>query len=103
MTTKILIERVVQHGHEPQVLDLMKQLRALCLDQPGYIQSETLRDASNPSRLLVIIQWDELGHWRHWEASDARHRLTTEMRTHLEQDPAINVFLEGLSAETSGA
>lgn len=103
MSAKILIERVVQHGHEPQVLDLMKQLRGLCLSQPGYLQGETLRDASNPSRLLVISQWEELGHWRHWEESEARHRLAAELRPHLEQDPTIDVFLEGLSVETSGA
>ena len=103
MSAKILIERVVQHGHEPQVLDLMKQLRSLCLDQPGYLQGETLRDASNPSRLLVISQWAELGHWRLWEKSDERRRLDGELRTHLEHESTIDVFLEGLSAETSGA
>ena len=103
MSVKVLIERHVTYGHEQPVYDLLKQLRAHCLDQSGYIQGETLRDAMDPSHLLVISHWFGLGHWRQWESSAVRRELDQKVRAHLESDPVVRVYLEGLSEEISGA
>ena len=103
MAVKVLIERHVKYGHEQQVFDLLKQLRVHCLDQPGYIQGETLRDALDPSHILVISHWFGLGHWRQWESSATRQKLDGKVREHLERDPTVRVYLRGLSDDTSGA
>lgn len=103
MAVKVLIERHVTYGHEQPVYDLLKQLRAHCLDQPGYIQGETLRDALDPSHLLVISHWFGLGHWRQWESSAIRRELDQKVRAHLEGDPVVRVYLRGMSDEISGA
>ncbi len=103
MAAKVLIERLVQHGHETEIIALLKDLRTRCLDQPGYLRGETLRDATNPSRLLVISHWSGLAQWRDWETSADRDAIEGRIRPHLEQDPAIDVYLEGLSEEISGA
>ena len=103
MAVKVLIERHVKYGDEQPVYDLLKQLRTHCLDQPGYIQGETLRDAMDPSHLLVISHWFGLGHWRQWESSTVRQELDQQVRAHLESDPVVRVYLEGMSEEISGA
>jgi len=77
-------------------------LRARCLEQPGYISGETLRENGNPSLLLVISTWYGLSDWRSWERQEERRAIVEEMRSHLSAQPRIRVFLEGLAASVSG-
>ena len=57
----------------------------------------------DPSHLLVISHWFGLGHWRQWESSTVRQELDQQVRAHLESDPVVRVYLEGMSEEISGA
>ncbi len=64
MAVKVVIERKVLPGQERRVLELLRALRIRCLDEPGYITGETLRDSEDPNNLVVISTWFGLGDWR---------------------------------------
>ncbi|WP_322819262.1 antibiotic biosynthesis monooxygenase family protein [Tepidiforma sp.] len=103
MAVKVLIERRVLPGHERIILDLLRQLRIRCLDEPGYISGETLRDSDDPHNIIVISTWFGLGDWKRWSQSPDRRDFEARIRQHLAAPERVRVLLEGLSEQLSGA
>ena len=103
MAVKVLIERKVLPGQERRVFDLLRQLRARCLEQGGYITGETLRDSEDPRTLSVVSTWFGLMDWRNWHQSEIRRTLESQIRVHLAGPERVRVLLEGLSEQVSGA
>jgi heme-degrading monooxygenase HmoA len=103
MAVKVLIERRVLPGQERRVLELLRRLRARCLEQEGYISGESLRDSEDARTIVVISTWFGLMDWRNWHASPTRKSLESEIRVHLAAPERVRVLLEGLSDTHSGA
>lgn len=103
MAVKVLIERRVLPGQERRVLELLKKLRVRCLEEPGYITGETLRDSEDARIIIVMSTWFGLMDWRRWHQSEARRALEAEIRIHLAVSERARVLLEGLSESHSGA
>ena len=103
MAVKVVIERRVLPGQERRVLELLRSLRIRCLDEPGYITGETLRDSEDPQNLVVISTWFGLGDWRRWSQSAERKDYETKIRQHLSAPERVRVLLEGLTEHHYGA
>lgn len=103
MALKVVIERRVLPGHERNLLELLRELRIRCLDEPGYITGETLRDSEDPRNIVVISTWFGLGDWRRWAQSEERRTFETRIRQHLAAPERVRLLLEGLSEHHSGA
>lgn len=103
MAVKVLIERRVLPGREKRALEMLRSIRARCLDEPGYITGETLRDSEDPHNIIVISTWFGLMDWRRWHSSEERRAFESELRTHLAAPERVRVLLEGLSESHSGA
>ncbi len=103
MALKVVIERRVLPGHEKQLLELLRELRIRCLDEPGYITGETLRDSEDPRNIVVLSTWFGLGDWRRWSQSSDRKALESRIRQHLAAPERVRLLLEGLSEHHSGA
>lgn len=103
MAVKVVIERRVLPGQERRVLELLRSLRIRCLDEPGYITGETLRDSEDAQNLVVISTWFGLGDWRRWYGSAERKDFETKIRQHLSAPERVRVLLEGLTEHHSGA
>lgn len=103
MAVKVVIERRVLPGQERRTLEFLKALRARCLDEPGYIMGETLRDSEDAHNIVVISTWFGLMDWRRWHASPERKALEAQIRPLLAAPERVRVLLEGLSESHSGA
>ncbi len=103
MAVKVILERRVLPGQERRALDLLRAMRARCLEEPGYISGETLRDSDDAHTIVVISTWFGLMDWRRWHAAPERRELESQLRTCLREPERIRVLLEGLSASHSGA
>lgn len=103
MALKVVIERRVLPGHEKNLLELLRELRIRCLDEPGYITGETLRDSEDARNIVVISTWFGLGDWRRWSQSQERQTFETRIRQHLAAPERVRLLLEGLSEHHSGA
>lgn len=103
MVARVVIERRVIPGKERQVLDLLKQLRIGCLDQPGYESSETLLDTQDRECIVVISNWRHPGYWREWAESPKRKSVEDQLGALLVEPEKVRVFADGVSAEYAGA
>ncbi len=72
MAIKIIIKRIVSEDKVKYLTPLLKQLRALANNQPGYISGETLKRIDNPSEYLVISTWQSVEDWEKWFLSNER-------------------------------
>ena len=72
MAVKIIIKRIVPEEKVKNLTPLLKQLRALAINQPGYISGETLKRMDNPGEYLVISTWQSAGDWDRWMLSEEK-------------------------------
>jgi len=103
MAVKVIIERRFLAGQERRALELLRAMRARCLEEPGYISGETLRDSEDPQAIVVISSWFGLMDWKRWQASEERHAFESKMRPLLASPERVRVLLEGLTEHHSGA
>jgi heme-degrading monooxygenase HmoA len=89
---KVLLERTIRGKHVKEVVLLMRQIRILAMQQPGYISGETLHAVDDPNHYLVISAWESLEHWQDWFNRPDRQRLQQEIDTYLGTPTLIRVF-----------
>ena len=76
MAVKIFIKRKIPKGFEdPGFNNLVRQLRALAIVQPGYISGETLKRIDVPQDYLVVSTWQNMGAWNAWRTSRERAEI----------------------------
>lgn len=79
MTVKILIKRTVPQDKEKELMPLLKELRNLGVNQPGYISGETLKNVDNPNEVLVISTWQSAIDWNEWVRNDKRREIQDQI------------------------
>jgi heme-degrading monooxygenase HmoA len=79
MSVKILIKRNVSADKATKLKDLVMQLRALSVKQPGYISGESLKSVERPDEYLVISTWDSLDAWKTWVGGAARAEVQNQI------------------------
>ncbi len=89
---KVLLERTIRGKHVGDVVRLMRQMRVLAMQQPGYISGETLHEVENPNHYLVISAWESLEHWQDWFNHADRKKLQAEVDTYLGSPTIMRVF-----------
>ena len=81
---KVLMERTIRGQNVGQIVRLLRQLRVLAMQQPGYISGETLHGVDDPNYYLVISTWESLGQWQDWFNNPERQKLSAEIDSYLE-------------------
>ena len=75
MAVKVLIKRTVPGNKAREMVPLFREMRALAMNQEGYISGETLRNMNNPEEFVVISSWQSSEHWTRWLKSAERQRI----------------------------
>ena len=94
MSVKIFINR---KGVEKNIIELtvlLKKLRSLTLNQPGYIYGETLRRIDQPDECMVISTWRSLQDWESWLKNEERISIQSEIDLLLGKDTEYAVYEE---------
>ncbi len=86
MTVKIFIKRNVQETNVGKLTVLLKQLRALTLEQPGYISGETLTRIDKKDECMVISTWRSVEDWNGWVNNPKRNEIQSEIDKLLGQE-----------------
>lgn len=86
MTVKILIKRKVTDDTMTGLEFLLRKLRSLTINQPGYISGESLIRLDAKNQCLVISTWKTLDDWNRWYNSQHRIELQTQI-DHLIGEP----------------
>ena len=79
MTVRIIIEREVEPGQEAKLRQLMTLARTKAIKARGYISGETLRALDDPSKFIVLSNWNSAQDWKAWEKNPERVKLQQEL------------------------
>lgn len=94
MAVKIFIKR---RGVDKNIIELtvlLKKMRSLTLNQPGYIYGETLRRVDQPDECVVVSTWRSLDDWNNWFANDERRSIQSEIDLLLGNETEYEIFEE---------
>jgi heme-degrading monooxygenase HmoA len=89
---KVLLERTIRGRHVGEVVQLMRQMRVLALQQPGYVSGETLHAVDDPNHYLVISAWESLERWQDWFNNPDRQKLQQELDAYLGSPALMRVY-----------
>lgn len=92
MTVKIMIKRKVQDQNLSELSLLLKKLRALTLEQPGYISGETLARIDKPDESLVISTWRSIEDWNAWVNNPKRNEIQSTIDKLLGQETEYAMY-----------
>ena len=89
---KVLMERTIRGQNVGQIVRLLRQLRVLAMQQPGYITGETLHGVADPNYYLVISTWESPEQWQQWDKNPERQKLAMEIDSYLESPTRTRVL-----------
>ena len=75
MPVHVIIKRKLIIGKPKQIFPLLSELRSQALQQPGYIDSMTLKNIDNPEEHMIISTWETVEDWNAWYRSKGRRDL----------------------------
>ena len=89
---KVIIERKVALGMEPNYLEAIRHTLKAVLEAPGYISSESLTDVHQAKHRVIITNWTSISAWEKWKSSEERQRVLGEITPVLEEPEKITVL-----------
>jgi len=89
---KVLLERTLKGRHVSEIVRLLRQMRVLAMQQPGYISGETLHAVDDPNHYLVISTWESREHWQAWLDNPQRLVMQTEIDNYMDTPTLIRVY-----------
>lgn len=92
MTVKIFIKRKVQDKNVVELTMLLKKLRSLTLEQPGYISGETLSRIDQKDECMVVSTWRSVEDWNKWVNNPKRIEIQTRIDTLLGQETEYAMY-----------
>jgi len=95
MTIKILIKRKFSGRQDEALNSLLRQFRALAIEQPGYVSGETLTRLDHPGESLVISTWKSHNDWQNWLSSPARQQIQSQIDILLGSETSYEVYEAG--------
>ncbi|HBG19447.1 MAG TPA: antibiotic biosynthesis monooxygenase [Desulfobulbaceae bacterium] len=92
MTVKIFIKRKVQDKNVVELTMLLKRLRSLTLEQPGYISGETLNRIDKKDECMVVSTWRSVEDWNNWVNNAKRIEVQTQIDKLLGEDTEYAMY-----------
>lgn len=89
---KVFIRRRVLDQDIPELMELLKKLRSLTLNQPGYISGETLKRLDQPGSCVVISIWTSKEDWENWLKNEERAAVQAEIDRFLGTETQYEVY-----------
>ena len=93
MTAKIIIRRNVPEHKVKELIPLLKQMRNFCMNQPGYISGETLKNYEDATKFVVISTWDSVEDWQRWASSGQRMQIQGQIDFLLEEPTEYGIYV----------
>jgi heme-degrading monooxygenase HmoA len=97
MTVKAFIKRNVPADKAKDMVPLFRQMRALAMEQHGYISGETLRNVDQPEEYLVISVWNSAVDWQKWLESRQRQAIQEKIDALLGGKTEYSLYHHGLA------
>jgi len=89
---RVIIERHIKAGQRGEFIDLLNRLRAMVVQQTGYISGETLASIEDAFVLSVLSTWQSLEDWQRWEGNQERVKLEQQIEPLLLENTKIRIY-----------
>lgn len=77
-------ERVIKPHNEAKVKAIMSGLDSKVREWPGFLSIETLVDAEDSNKHIVITEWEDRGSMKTWHKSDLCKNVVSQLDEVLE-------------------
>ncbi len=92
MAVKIFIQRKVVNENLTELSLLLRKLRVLTLEQPGYISGETLNRIDKKNESMVISTWRSVEDWNAWVNNPKRTEIQHQIDSLLGQETEYAMY-----------
>ncbi len=92
MAVKIFIKRKVKAENNAQLAILLKKLRVLTLEQPGYLSGETFNRIDKKDECMVISTWRSVEDWNSWVNDPKRTEIQSVIDELLGQETEYAIY-----------
>jgi heme-degrading monooxygenase HmoA len=75
----VLEHRARDNESARRLVEVIREIRAEAMKQPGFITGETLVNVDNPCQILVISTWQRPEEWKAWDQSEKRIEMKGEI------------------------
>jgi len=89
---RVLIERNIAEGLEHHYDRTIKRTVSKVVSAPGCISGESLKDASNTHRRIIMSKWSSKQDWDNWFHSRERKIAISAIRPLLEGSEKITML-----------
>jgi heme-degrading monooxygenase HmoA len=92
MPVKVFIKRKLQDKNAVELTLLLNKLRALALNQPGYLSGETFMRIDKKDECMVIGTWRSLEDWNNWVNNPLRKEVQAEIDRVLGEETEYAIY-----------
>ncbi len=75
----VLIRRIIPHGKDGEVLDIIAELRGKAAYAKGYLSSEIMSNVENDREYVSMTKWINAASWIAWEESESFRELQKKL------------------------
>ncbi len=93
MSVKIMIERKFKEAVDPDILEIIDEIRIKALRDRGYIGGETVVNCDDPKEVLVISAWSSVDDWKTWYEKKEWEELEKKLLRRLADPVKIRAFV----------
>ena len=94
MAVNVMVKRVPRAGVWANMNMVLRELRTLGMNQPGYISGETMLSATDRGTTLVVSTWGHIDDWKAYEVLPQRKDLLDKLEPLLAEPSTIEVWIE---------
>ncbi|MGD9080993.1 MAG: antibiotic biosynthesis monooxygenase [Desulfobacterales bacterium] len=80
MAIRVFIKRMCEDpGKEKELFSLVRKLRSLVPQQPGYLSSHYVKKTDHPKDIIAISTWESSEDWQNWYESEERQEIQSKI------------------------
>jgi len=80
MAIRVFIKRICEDSSKEKVLfSLVRKLRSLVPQQPGYLSSKYVKKTDHPKDIVAISAWESIKDWQNWYESEERQEIQSKI------------------------
>ena len=80
MAIRVYIKRICEEpSKEKEHYSLVRKLRSLVPQQPGYLTSKYVKKTDQPKDIVAISTWDSSENWHNWYESEERREIQSKI------------------------
>ena len=80
MAIRVFIKRICEDPRkERELFSLVRKLRSLVPQQPGYLSSKYVKKTDHPKDIVAISTWDSSEDWQNWYESEERREIQSKI------------------------